>query len=256
MSISDNAGGSTFVDNQKINGVDSKNLKAVFFDLDGTLLHTVPDLAAAVNAMLSDLGRDALPEDLVATYVGKGADNLINRSLTGHADGIADADLFAQAKTIWESHYQRINGQFAKLYPGVVDGLDVLASHGIKLGVVTNKPEAFTLPLLERTGLKAMFKVIVGGDTCERKKPDAMPLLHACKVLGVLPAQTLMIGDSLNDAQAAAAAGIPCWLLPYGYNEGRDILTTPCDGHIDTIEEAALKLIHNRTVSKNNHQVK
>ncbi|MDH4395340.1 MAG: phosphoglycolate phosphatase [Limnobacter sp.] len=235
-----------------ISGVNPQTLKAIFFDLDGTLLHTVPDLAAAVNAMLKDLGRNPLSEEVVATYVGKGADNLINRSLTGQADGIADSELFAQAKTIWEAHYHRINGQFAKLYPGVVEGLDLLASHGIQLGVVTNKPEAFTLPLLERTGLKALFKVIVGGDTCERKKPDAMPLLHACKVLGVEPAQTLMIGDSLNDAQAAAAAGIPCWLLPYGYNEGRDILSTPCDGHIDTIEEAALKLIHSRTISKIN----
>lgn len=238
-----------------IDGVDSKNLKAVFFDLDGTLLHTVPDLSAAVNAMLNDLGRESLPEAVVASYVGKGAENLINRSLTGQADGRAEPELFAKAKTSWDTHYHRINGQFAKLYPGVMDGLDILASYGIQLGVVTNKPEAFTLPLLERAGLKAMFKVIVGGDTCERKKPDAMPLLHACKVLGLAPAQTLMIGDSLNDSQAAAAAGIPCWLLPYGYNEGRDILKTPCDGYIDSIEAAALKLIHRRSSSQTSTQV-
>lgn len=238
-----------------LDGVDSKNLKAVFFDLDGTLLHTVPDLAAAVNAMLNDLGRDTLPESLVATYVGKGADNLINRSLTGEINGLADPSLFAQAKASWEVHYHRINGQFATLYPGVIDGLDILASYGIELGVVTNKPEAFTLPLLERSGIKAMFKVIVGGDTCERKKPDAMPLLHACKMLGLAPSQALMIGDSLNDAQAAAAAGMPCWLLPYGYNEGRDLKTTPCDGYIDSIEAAALKLIHRRSSSQTSTQV-
>lgn len=213
--------------------------QAVLFDLDGTLLHTVPDLAAAVNAMLGDLGRSQLPDDVVATYVGKGADNLIHRSLTGQMDGQAPQALFDQARQLWHAHYERINGSNAQLYTGVLAGLQRLAGRGVKMGVVTNKPEGYSIPLLQRTGLAPFFGVVVGGDTCARKKPDPMPVLHACSVLGVSPAQTLLIGDSLNDAQAAAAAQVACWLLPYGYNEGRPIRSTPCDGFVNTIEQAS-----------------
>lgn len=216
---------------------------AVLFDLDGTLLHTVPDLAAAVNAMLTDLGKPTLDLDEVATFVGKGAENLIHRSLTGSLSGRADEALFKQANVIWHQHYEQFNGLKAQFYPGVKEGLQALHTAGFKLAVVTNKPERFTLPLLQRCGLAHYFPVVVGGDTCTRKKPDPMPVLHACDLLGVAPQQALFIGDSLNDAQAAKAAGLPCWLLPYGYNEGRSISETPCDGQIDSIFQAAQRLL-------------
>lgn len=218
---------------------------AVLFDLDGTLLHTVPDLAAAVNAMLVDLGRESIDLDQVATYVGKGAENLVHRALTGQMDAKADPTLFEQALAIWHAHYQHLNGQFAQLYPGVSEGLTMLKEAGLSMGVVTNKPFRFAQPLLERTGLADFFQVTVGGDTCAVKKPQAEPLLHACKVLGVQPSQALLIGDSLNDSQAAQAAGMPCWLLPYGYNEGRAIENTPCDRIVPTIAEAAQYLVDN-----------
>ncbi|HEY1057534.1 MAG TPA: phosphoglycolate phosphatase [Limnobacter sp.] len=215
------------------------SIRAILFDLDGTLLHTVPDLAAAVNAMLRDLSLPELDEHTVATYVGKGAENLIHRSLTGTLDGRADAALFDKANAIWHAHYEHINGQHAEFYGGVREGLAAFQQAGFKLAVVTNKPERFTGPLLERSGIAEYFSVVVGGDTYERKKPDPLPVLKACERLGVAPADALFIGDSLNDAQAAKAAGVPCWLLPYGYNEGRPIQSTPCDGHIDTLLQAA-----------------
>ncbi|WP_370260726.1 phosphoglycolate phosphatase [Limnobacter sp.] len=220
--------------------------RAVLFDLDGTLLHTVPDLAAAVNAMLRDLGRPALSESQVGIYIGKGAENLVHRSLTGSMTERASAEEYEHAMRIWQQHYTTINGQNAVLYPGVVEGLDALRQAGVPMAVVTNKPERFTQPLLQRTGLASYFSVVVGGDTCPEKKPSPMPVLHACKQLDVQPESALMIGDSHNDAEAAHAAGAPCWLLPYGYNEGMPVQSTPCQAYIQTIAQAADRLLGGR----------
>ncbi len=219
------------------------NIEVVLFDLDGTLLHTVPDLAAAVNAMLADLGKVALPESQVAVYVGKGAENLVHRSLTGSMTELASPADYNKAMAIWQAHYNRINGEFAVLYPGVLEGLNKLKAAGLRLGVVTNKPERYTHPLLKRTGLSSYFDVIVGGDTCERKKPDPMPVTHACVQFKVDPANTLLIGDSINDSLSAKAAGAICWLLPYGYNEGHSVHSTPCDAVVETIDQAADRLL-------------
>ena len=218
-------------------------IEAVLFDLDGTLLHTVPDLAVAVNAMLLDLGREQLSEAQVAQYVGKGADNLVHRSLTGSMDGLAEPELFEQAMCIWGAHYNRVNGQYSRVYPGVLEGLKLLKNAGFKLAVVTNKPEGHSLTLLKHMNMLDYFEQVVGGDTCARKKPDPMPVQHALKTLGAQADQAILIGDSSNDAQAAKAAHVLCWLLPYGYNEGRAVQDTPCDGLINTIEAAAHKLL-------------
>lgn len=224
----------------------ANQLKAVLFDLDGTLLHTAPDLAAAVNAMLVDLGHPVRTEAEVATFVGKGADNLIHRALTGHMSQLADSELFARAKPLWQKHYHRVNGQLAQAYPGVESGLKRLKQAGLRLGVVTNKPEAFTLPLLQLSGLQRFFDVVVGGDTCTQKKPHPMPYLHACAQLEVPVHQSLMIGDSVNDVLAARAAGSWCWLLPYGYNEGVPIEQTDCDARVQTLDEAADLILASR----------
>jgi phosphoglycolate phosphatase len=216
-----------------------KNCEAVLFDLDGTLLHTVPDLAVAVNAMRVDLGYSVLPEALVSQFVGKGAENLVHRSLTGQMHELAPQDQFSKAYPLFQQHYDRVNGQHAQFYDGVLEGLTQMAQMGLRLAVVTNKPARYTLPLLQVTGLHSFFAAVVCGDTCAHKKPHPLPLLYACETIGVLPEAALMVGDSLNDAQAAQAAGIPCWLVPYGYNEDRDILQTPCAGHIQSLLQAA-----------------
>ncbi len=207
------------------------------------MLHTVPDLAAAVNGMLRDLGRAEVREAQVGVYVGKGAESLVRRSLNGGTDEPVEPVLFAKAMELWNQHYTALNGFKAKFYEGVREGLDLLSDAGFKLAVVTNKPARHAVPLLQRTGLLPYFQVVVGGDTCTRKKPDPMPIVHACEQLGVSVDEALMIGDSLNDALAAQAAGVSCWLLPYGYNEGRNIRSTPCDDYIETILEAANLLL-------------
>lgn len=214
--------------------------QAILLDLDGTLLDTIPDLAAASNAMLAELGAPPLPLTDIASFVGKGTEVLVRRCLTDERVSLpADEAGTAQALAVFNRHYHAVNGRASRPYPGVREGLQAFRKQGSQLALVTNKPTEFTLPLLESTGLAPWFDVVVCGDTCQRKKPDPMPLLHACEQLGCPPAHALAIGDSINDALAARAAGITVLAVPYGYNEGRDIHSLDIDGIVFGIDAAA-----------------
>lgn len=210
--------------------------RAALLDLDGTLLDSIPDLAFAANAMRVELGMIALREDVVATFVGKGVDNLVRRSLDAADPSPED---FARAREAFYRHYHLVNGERAQVYPGVIEGLKHMRGQGLKLAVVTNKPTEFTLPLLQRTGLAGFFDAVVCGDTCARRKPDPDQVLHACELLGVTVAEAVTIGDSINDAQAGRSAGTQVLVVPYGYNEGRDVRELDVDGIVDTLVNAA-----------------
>lgn len=216
------------------------DVRAVLFDLDGTLLDTVPDLHAAVSAMLEDLGRPALPEEAIRCYVGRGIANLVKRSLAGSLD-VAEDDAPAPADALasFRKHYARENGRRTQLFPGVVEGLHAIRAMGLPMAVITNKAEAFTGPLLEMTGLAKFFSVVVSGDNLPKHKPDPMSLVWTCGRLNVSPDDTLFIGDSVNDFLAARAAGCRVFLLPYGYNEGREVQELECDAIVSSIESAA-----------------
>lgn len=214
-------------------------VSAVIVDLDGTLLDTVADLAAAVNAMLADLGRTPLPLARVRDFVGKGAEVLVHRALTDTLDGRADAATFAPAMAAFLRHYQRENGLHARCYPDVVEGLEAMRGAGLRLAVVTNKPHAFTVPLLHQQGLSGFFELVVSGDSLPRKKPDPMPMLHVCERFGVPPQRMLAIGDSVNDALAARAAGMCVMAVPYGYNEGLEVQSLDVDAIVATLLHAA-----------------
>jgi phosphoglycolate phosphatase len=218
-------------------------VKAVTLDLDGTLLDTVSDLTAAVNLLFGKLGRQALDEALVRTFVGKGIANLVKRSLAAGTNGAPDAALFDRALPMYMDCYESVNGERTTIYPGVREGLNALKTAALPLACVTNKSERFTLPLLKRTGLADYFKVVVAGDTLPKRKPDPLPLTHACAQLGVAPRDMLMIGDSLNDAQAARAAGCPVFCVSYGYNEGRDVRDLDVDAIVATIFEATRLIV-------------
>lgn len=214
--------------------------KAVLLDLDGTLLDTVADIADAGNAMLDELQLPPIPEPTVRTYVGKGSENLVVRMLAHHGiDAAPRSPQLTRALTLFFDHYRRLNGQRAQVYPGVLEGLRAFRAAGLKMAVVTNKPEEFTHTLLDKAGLARFFDLVVGGDTCEHKKPHPLPFTHACAKLGIAPADALVIGDSINDAQAARAAEIPVLIVPYGYNEGMDVHSLDVDDIVSTIEEAA-----------------
>jgi len=215
-------------------------ITAALIDLDGTLLDSIPDLAHAANAMRIDLGMTPLREAVIETFVGKGVENLIRRTLAGQMDDVeSDPDQFAAARESFFRNYHLVNGDKSTVYEGVIDGLKAMRALGLKLAVVTNKPTEFTLPLLQRTGLAGFFDTVVCGDTCARKKPDPLPMLYACEQLGVAPAQAVAIGDSINDVQAGQAAGARVLVVPYGYNEGHDVRTLKVDGIVGSLIDAA-----------------
>ncbi len=207
-------------------------------DLDGTLLDTIPDLAAAANCMLTELGMPALPVASIRNYVGKGIANLIERTLTNSMDGKPDPNLFERAVPVYERTYREANGKHTTMYPGVKEGLDLMRAQGYPLACVTNKSERFTLPLLDYVDLSRYFVSVVAGDTLPQKKPDPEPLWHACKQMNVKPHEMLMIGDSLNDAQAARAAGCPVFCVTYGYNEGHDVQSLDVDAIVASLVDA------------------
>lgn len=213
---------------------------AVLIDLDGTLMDTIPDLANAANTMRRELGLSSLPQAQIATFIGKGAKNLVMRMLTVDADPASiSPELFERARESYFRNLHQINGDQSVMFDGVIPGLELMKSMGLRLAVVTNKATEFTLPLLERTGLAPYFQAVVCGDTLEHAKPHPAPMLHACSLLKSTPARSVAIGDSINDAQSARAAGCSVLAVPYGYNEGQSVQTLDVDAIVDSIEAAA-----------------
>ena len=211
------------------------------FDLDGTLVDSAPDLAAAVDQMLEHLGRSPVGIDRVREWVGNGASVLVRRALARQTDWEPahpkDDALFNDALAIFFHAYEQINGRHAVVYDGVEACLAKLKEHGCKLAVVTNKPGQFVAPLLEQMGLDHWFDLSVGGDTLPVKKPDPAPLLHAMEALGGTRGTTVMVGDSSADIDAALAAGLPCVAVRYGYNFGQSVDALGADAVVDSLAE-------------------
>ena len=197
--------------------------RLVMFDLDGTLVDSVPDLAAAVDRMLLELGRPAAGLDAVRHWVGNGAQVLVRRALAGDIDhaGVDDA-LAEQALALFMDAYVESH-DLTVVYPGVQDTLRWLRKRGVEMALITNKPERFVGPLLDQMKLGSYFRWIIGGDTLAQKKPDPAALLFVMQMAGVTPQQALFVGDSRSDVLAAKAAGVQCVGLTYGYNHGRPI---------------------------------
>ncbi|QSX37029.1 phosphoglycolate phosphatase [Shewanella sedimentimangrovi] len=201
----------------------SQRLKAIAFDLDGTLVDSVPDLAAATNCTLSQLGHKTCSEHEVRTWVGNGARVLLSRAMS-HALGreVSEAELNAAMPVFFDFYEQHLE-RHSRLYPDVIETLTALRQRGLKLAVVTNKPHRFTLPLLRAFGLEELFELVLGGDSLAKMKPDPLPLEHVRAHWSLERDELLMVGDSRNDILAAKAAGIASFGLTYGYNYGEDI---------------------------------
>jgi phosphoglycolate phosphatase len=216
-------------------------VKVVLIDLDGTLIDTVGDIIHAANLMRGTLGFQPLDAALIRNFVGKGITNLVAKTLKD-AVGEVGPTALKVAVANFERQYETCFVDTSKPYPGVLDGLNALKGAGFRLGCVTNKVEKFTLPLLEKTGLRDYFEIVVSGDSLPEKKPHPMQLKHAAEFFECKPIEMLLIGDSINDAQAARAAGSAVFIVPYGYNEGQELRGLDCDAFIDDIP-AALKLV-------------
>ena len=219
------------------------NRNICFFDLDGTLVDSVPDLTAAVNVMLGQIGLPARDEAQVRTWVGNGMNNLIRRALTGDMAGEADPELFARARPLYKAAYADHISVYSTLYPGARDGLTELVAAGWPLACVTNKAAEFALPLLERLDISHFFATVVGGECIPNPKPAPDSIRLCAERMGVAIASGLMVGDSLNDVGAARNAGCPVVCVPYGYNHGQDIRDAQPDAVIDSIADLIALLV-------------
>jgi phosphoglycolate phosphatase len=219
-------------------------MDAVIVDLDGTMVDTLGDFVQALQRMLAELPEPfqsfVVEQALVERLVGKGSEHLI-KSLLAHIDtaqvAIKNVALFEVAWQAYQRHYPDVNGHYSAVYPGVREALAQWQQAGLKLVCVTNKPTAFAQALLAEKQLAVYFSAVIGGDAVARKKPDPMPLLHACAQLQTVPARTLMVGDSSNDALAARAAGCPVILVSYGYNHGEPVDRVDADGVLDSLAQ-------------------
>ncbi|MHB8919850.1 MAG: phosphoglycolate phosphatase [Halothiobacillus sp.] len=211
--------------------------KMVLFDLDGTMIDSVPDLLVAVNQMMDELGMPHRAEADVRNWVGNGIERLVERALTNDLHATPAAALFDKAMPIFKRWYAESNGKHSCVFAGVHEGITYVKSLGLRVGCVTNKAAAFTLPLLRDMGLLDLFETVIAGDTLPLKKPDPAPLIYAAGWFKVHPSEALMIGDSISDVKAARAAGFSIICMSYGYNHGEDIRNYHPDAVIDSMAE-------------------
>ena len=202
-------------------------IQAVAFDLDGTLCDSIPDLAAAANAMRQTLGMATLPAATVQSYVGDGIGVLVHRALTDNPQGTAPEAQWQQGYTAFVRHYADHIADHTRPYPETEAGLGLLQSLRIPLAVITNKNEILAVKLLKALKLDGYFSIIIGGDTLPEKKPSPEPLRHVAQVLGVNVANIIMVGDSKNDILSAKAASSIAVGVTFGYGDMAQLSQDP-----------------------------
>jgi len=192
--------------------VQSQRVDAVLFDLDGTLIDTAPDMVAVLQDMQTAHGIEPVPYALGRANVSHGAIGLLS---VGFPDAHAKFNSPLHLEYL-ERYTQRVCVE-SVIFDGLETLLDELDTAGIRWGVVTNKPERLTLPLLQMLGLAARSACIVSGDTVAERKPHPAPMLHACEVAGMTPQRTIYAGDAARDIEAGRAAGMVTIAAAYGY---------------------------------------
>ncbi|MEG3641011.1 phosphoglycolate phosphatase [Magnetococcus sp. PR-3] len=218
--------------------------RALLFDLDGTLVHTGPDLAGAMNHVLKSRNLDTLDPDEVEYLVGSGARSLLARGFWGMGaePPVEDAD-FEAAVELFLDYYAEHIADDSHAYAGVIETLTTLQEAGFAMGVVTNKPEFLAKKLLVELKMDHFFKVVVGGDSLPTRKPEPEMLYHATVHMAVAVDEAVLIGDSDNDIHAARNAGIPVVAVTYGYNRHGDIAELEPDRLVDRFGEITPLLV-------------
>lgn len=191
-------------------------LQGLIFDLDGTLLNSVPDLRQALNHTLRIHGRRAVSEDEVKDMVGDGMLAMLGRAFAATGATIPDSESYTRFQE-FIAHYRNLPPDMSQIYPHTVENLKTFRDAGVKLGICTNKQEAATLYLLDALGLRDYFEFIAGGDTFMVHKPHPGHVTGVIERLGVPATGCVMIGDGPQDVRAAHGAGIPCLVVTHGY---------------------------------------
>jgi 2-phosphoglycolate phosphatase len=208
-------------------------LKAVLFDLDGTLLDTAPDFIVCVNRLRLDHGNPPLPDESIRSNVSNGA-----RALTRLASGLDEGNP-ALEPLLCEllAHYREILGNHSTLFPGMADSLRWIEAQGLSWGIVTNKPSGFTYPLLANLALPFTPATVVCPDHVSRSKPDPEPMLLACRQCGCEPAEAIYLGDHVRDIEAGRAAGMLTASCEWGYiSPEEDIASWRADYRLTTAD--------------------
>ena len=211
------------------------NIKAILFDLDGTLFETAPELAEAVNLMLKDLEMAELKTNEIKRFIGRGAENLIKQSIEVSSKK-DPTPVYAYAEKLFAHHYSLISAN-SFMYEGVEKSIIDLKAKDFLLGCVTNKPAIYTEALMNHSRLADFMDIIVSGDTTEKKKPDPLPILHALNQLNIEPKDAIMVGDSVVDIEAGFEAGTYIFTVPYGYQFGESIISDKVDYAMSNFSE-------------------
>lgn len=216
-----------------------QDIQLIAFDLDGTLLDSVPDLALAADQATQSLNYPAVSEEQVRDWVGNGADILIGRALSQSmtVDASLSSELLQQARICFDEFYHQSGHKLSHLYSNVVTTLEALHNAGFKMAIVTNKPSAFVPDILKQHNIEHYFIDVIGGDTLPLKKPDPMALNWLLEKHNIYADQMLMVGDSKNDILAAKNADCHSFGLTYGYNHGEPISDSKPDFIADNISE-------------------
>ena len=214
-----------------------EGVQLVLFDLDGTLVDSVGDLAWCGNEMLRLLGMPARDSRAASIWVGNGVERFVKRVLTNDMNAEPEADLFRAGLEIFNSLYAENISAHSEVYPGVRECLEELSRRDFHLACVTNKAERFTTKLLKLLDLSRFFELVVSGDTTARKKPDPLPLRYAADYFSLEYRNCMMVGDSSNDVTAARAAGFKVVCVPYGYNHGQPVEASCPDRVIENLVE-------------------
>ncbi len=216
-----------------------EQIQLIAFDLDGTLLDSVPDLAVAADQTVRALGYPGVSEAQVRDYVGNGADVLIGRALSQSltVDPSLSPELMQDARKRFDAYYAATGHRLSHLYPGVKETLEQLHQAGFTMAIATNKPSKFVPDILQQHQIAHYFKAVIGGDRFEKKKPDPMALAWLLATYDCQPQQMLMVGDSKNDILAAQRAGCRSFGLTYGYNHGEPIADSNPDYVADQISQ-------------------
>ena len=191
----------------------SPRRKTLVFDLDGTLVDSAPDIAAAVNALFAELELPEVELALIRRMIGDGAPVLLERVLAHVGATHTAADLMPR----FSVHYGENAVRLTTVYPAVIETLMQLRGLGCRLGVCTNKPIAPTRSVLAALGLDTLIEAVVGGDSLPQRKPAPEPLLAVIRALGGSTESAVLIGDSAVDLACAEAAGVPAIIIPSGY---------------------------------------